>query len=265
MDILDAVYDVSSTIGLPDDNLSLVPSSISHIDILDLVAQKRNPEKLKRAVDELKRKVNPDFIMIDTHPGVNDEFLLATGLVDILLAIVRPDNQDYQGAQVTAEIAKKMKLTTYIVMNKVHHFWQKEKLMRKVNKAFNLPVAGVLPFTDKLMLTASEYIFTMKDPDSNFSREIQRIAATVFDIKPRTHLDAMHEILVYVKEGGSCDVEKIQKKLHMPFDKVNLYVDQLISEHFISKKKDKGIIEEKGANFLKRYKSINKFVKNFRL
>ena len=44
-----------------------------------------------------------DYLLIDTHPGLNEETLLSITISDVLLLILRPDRQDFQGTAVTVE------------------------------------------------------------------------------------------------------------------------------------------------------------------
>jgi MinD-like ATPase involved in chromosome partitioning or flagellar assembly len=49
-----------------------------------------------------------DTLLIDTHPGLNEETLLSIAISDILVIILRPDQQDFQGTGVTVEVARKL-------------------------------------------------------------------------------------------------------------------------------------------------------------
>ena len=61
-----------------------------------------------------------DVLMIDTHPGLNEETLLSIAISDVLVIIMRPDQQDYQGTGVTVEVARKLGVPAmYLVVNKV--------------------------------------------------------------------------------------------------------------------------------------------------
>ena len=54
---------------------------------------------LARALQQFLHQVEwgeLDYLLIDTHPGVNEETLLSIAISDALLLILRPDIQDYQ-------------------------------------------------------------------------------------------------------------------------------------------------------------------------
>ncbi len=53
---------------------------------------------------ELVRVLELDYLLIDTHPGVNEETLVSIALSDALILSLRPDNQDLQGTAVALEL-----------------------------------------------------------------------------------------------------------------------------------------------------------------
>ena len=61
-----------------------------------------------------------DYLFIDTHPGLNEETLLSITISDVLVLILRPDQQDYQGTAVTIDVARKLEVPKLLlVVNKL--------------------------------------------------------------------------------------------------------------------------------------------------
>ena len=266
-DIRDIVYDISHNLSLPDNSLFLVPSSMLKGEITEFLQKKGSSDKLAKAVTLLEEAFEPDYIFIDTHPGLNEEFLVASGVTDTLLNVVRPDNQDYQGLEVSSSVAKKLGLKNYVVLNKVHRKLNKAKLIKTVEKSFELPIAGALPLSEDIILAQSQYVFTDRYPEHEFSQEIQRIAAKVFGVKPKEHLELMQDILMDVKKG--VELEKLAHSKGVNQARCDRYLTNMLNEGFIKKEAKKGkeilSITEKGEKFLNKYKVIRKFVDNFRL
>ncbi|MFC1768312.1 AAA family ATPase [Nanoarchaeota archaeon] len=264
-DINDIVYDISSNINLAEETLFLVPSSISQGDIANLLLNKHSV-KLSKVISNLSKKYNPDFIFVDTHPGINEDMLVISGSTDILFNVVRPDNQDYQGLEVSSNISKKLGVTSFVILNKVHPKMNRNKLISNVKSAFKIPVAGALPFSDDLMLSQSQYVFSDEHPDHALSNEIRNIADRVFNIRPKKHLEIMHEILEVTSKGIS--PEKFDSKQRSS-NKYQKYTNDLIKRGFINIVTPNGKkllkTSSKGQKYLKKYKIIRKFVDNFRL
>jgi len=265
VDVTEITYDISENLGLPDESMFLVPSTVSDTSIVELLHEEENYEKIGKALTKLKEVFKPDFIMIDTHPGVNEAFLIATNFTDILLNIIRPDNQDYQGASVAAKISKKVNLKTFFILNKVHKKLRSPKLAKKVEDAFNLPVAGMVPLTEEIILAQSQFVFSDRYPEHAFSMEIQAIGAKVFNIKPKEHLELMQYLLEEIKKTGKTGMSaKVCVKNVRP-ERCKKYIEDMLKSGFLLGKDDRVIITDKGNRFLGKYKTIRKFVKNFRL
>jgi septum site-determining protein MinD len=64
--------------------------------------------KASHAARALIDRLGLDHLLIDTHPGLNDETLLSIAVSDVLLLVLRPDRQDFQGTAVTAEVARRL-------------------------------------------------------------------------------------------------------------------------------------------------------------
>ncbi|NCC26310.1 MAG: MinD/ParA family protein, partial [Deltaproteobacteria bacterium] len=90
--------DVTTIVG-PEvrGRLFLVPSSIRAGDIARVLHYGYDVNLLRDGCLELIDKLDLDFLFIDTHPGLNEETLMSVAVADVLLIILRPDQQDYQG------------------------------------------------------------------------------------------------------------------------------------------------------------------------
>jgi MinD-like ATPase involved in chromosome partitioning or flagellar assembly len=264
-DVTEIIYDISENLGLADETLFLIPSTVSEVNIVELLHQEENYEKIGLSLEKIKKMFKPDFIMVDTHPGVNQAFLVATNFTDILLNIIRPDNQDYQGAEVAAKISKKINLKTFFVLNKVHEKLRSPKLVKKIEKSFGLPVAGMVPLTEEIILAQSQYVFSDKYPNHPFSKEIQAIGSKVFGVKPKVHLELMHYLLTEINKKITIDMSELLNLKKVRFQRCKIYISNLIDSGFIVKKKSTVKITKKGQNFLDKYKTIRKFVDDFRI
>jgi MinD-like ATPase involved in chromosome partitioning or flagellar assembly len=60
-----------------------------------------------------------DVLLIDTHPGLNEETLLSIVISDILVVVMRPDKQDYEGTGITVTVARELKVPNLmLIVNK---------------------------------------------------------------------------------------------------------------------------------------------------
>ena len=119
-----------------------------------------------------------DVLMIDTHPGLNEETLLSIAISDALAVIMRPDNQDYQGTGVTIDVARKLDVQKLLlVVNKVPASFDAAEVKSSVERTYDCDVAAVLPHSDEMMTLASAGIFVLRYPDHPVTMALKQIAA----------------------------------------------------------------------------------------
>jgi MinD-like ATPase involved in chromosome partitioning or flagellar assembly len=126
---------------------------------------------------DLVKALNLDVLMVDTHPGLNEETLLSIAISDSLAIILRPDQQDYQGTGVTVEVARKLNVPRMVlVVNKVPSVFSPEDVRATVERTYNVDVAAVLPHTDEMMALASAGIFAVRYPGHPLSALLRHVA-----------------------------------------------------------------------------------------
>src|SRR5579884_4182854 len=144
-----AAHDVTATLDLAATNggkLYLVPSSIKAGEITRVLREGYEVNLLTDGFRQLIKTYRLDYLFIDTHPGLNEETLLSLLLSDLLVLILRPDQQDFQGTAVTVEVARKLKVKRLLlVVNKALPALDTVSLRQQVQAAYEAPVAGVLP------------------------------------------------------------------------------------------------------------------------
>ncbi len=175
-----AAYDVSAALHGPGGPIYLVPSSMKMSDIGRILKEGYDVRILNDGFQALIEKLQLDYLFIDTHPGVNEETLLSIAISDILVLILRPDQQDFQGTAVTVELAKKLDVPNLLlVINKALPTMNFGELRAKVEKIYDVPVAAILPLTTEVVQLASGGLISLLHPDLEVSREMKKVAAQI--------------------------------------------------------------------------------------
>ncbi|MCU0543010.1 MAG: MinD/ParA family protein [Oscillatoriaceae cyanobacterium Prado104] len=179
--ISDAAYDVTSMLKLRGKgSLYLIPSSIKAGEIARVLREGYDVGLLTDGFQELIDVLNLDYLFIDTHPGLNEETLLSITISDILLLILRPDQQDFQGTAVTVDVARKLEVPKILMtINKAPESLDFDDLKQQVENVYSIPVAGVLPHSDKMMLLASKGVFALNYPKDPLTEVVEGIAKQV--------------------------------------------------------------------------------------
>jgi len=169
--------DISISLGLPAQHLYLIPSSIKMGEITKVLKEGYDVGLLNKGFRELKEKLNLDYLIIDTHPGINEETLLSIAISDALILVLRPDKQDFQGTGVTVEIAKRLKSKNILLLvNKALSYHDPNLIKQKVENVYGCSVAGVLPLSEKIVELASGGLFVKEQPDNPWSQGIIKVA-----------------------------------------------------------------------------------------
>ncbi len=186
--ISQAAYDVSqAAIGRIEPEqarprIFLIPSSLNAGEIARILREGYDVSRLHDGINELVEELELDYLLIDTHPGVNEETLLSIAISDTFLLVLRPDQQDFQGTSVTVELARRLNVEKILVMlNKVPDSLDKSALREQVERGYGAPVIGMLPLNSEMAEVGSRGIFINRFPDHPFSKELRAVAARIMD------------------------------------------------------------------------------------
>lgn len=154
----------------------LIPSSMKTGDIARVLREGYDVGLLNDGYQRLIEKLGLDALLVDTHPGLNEETLLSIAISDVLAIVLRPDSQDYQGTAVTVEVARKLNVPNLLlVVNKTPQVFQAKMVKEQVEHTFNCEVGAVLPHSDEMMTLASEGVFALRYPDHAMTKLLDQI------------------------------------------------------------------------------------------
>ena len=177
--ITEVAIDVSDRLGGSGQGggqLFLVPSSMKAADIAKVLRHGYDVEMLNDGFRSLITGLNLDVLIIDTHPGINEETLLSITISDILLLILRPDKQDYQGTAVTVDLARRLEVPElYLMLNKVPAAALAGGLADQVATAYGADVLAILPLSEDMASNASGGLFSLTSPDHEWSQQLNRV------------------------------------------------------------------------------------------
>jgi len=178
-DIKDTAHDVTPNLGVDlKGRLFLIPSSIQPGEITRVLREGYNAQKLTLGFRKLLETLALDVLMIDTHPGLNEETLLSIVISHVLAIVMRPDKQDYEGTGITVKVARQLNVRhMMLIVNKTPPILESEAVRIKVEQTYGCEVAAVLPHSDEMMNLASEGIFALRYPDHPVTALYKQVAA----------------------------------------------------------------------------------------
>ena len=173
-----AVYDVTpEAVKQAGGAILLSPSSLNASKIAKILREGYDVGNLNDGFLGFVDALNLDFLLIDTHPGINEETLLSIAISDALVMLMRPDRQDYLGTAVAVQVAKKLDVPKMLIaVNKVPSFFDFAEVRAKVESNYGVPVGALLPLADAVLNLASQGLLCIDQPDHPISVELRQLA-----------------------------------------------------------------------------------------
>ena len=176
-----AAHDVTASL---DEGLAgrvfLIPSSSNPSDIARVMHEGYDVALLNDGVRKLISELELDALIIDTHPGLNEETLLSIAICEALAIVMRPDQQDYEGTSVAVSVARKLRVPRMVlVVNNTPAAFDFAEVKERVENAYECEVAAVLPHSDELMILSSQGIFALHYPDHPVTALYRHVAASL--------------------------------------------------------------------------------------
>jgi septum site-determining protein MinD len=163
--------------------LYLIPSSLNTGEIARILREGYDVALLNDGLQDLLKRLRLDFLFIDTHPGVNEETLLSIAISDLLVLIVRPDQQDFQGTAVAVELARKLEVPNmFLIVNKVAPGTDTDLLREQVQSMYQAEVAALLPLSNEMVRMGSGDIFCNRYPDHPLALQLKAVAERITKI-----------------------------------------------------------------------------------
>lgn len=160
--------------------LFVVPSSLQPNEIALVLRKGYDARLLHGAFRRMIVDLRLDYVLVDTHPGLNEETLLSIAMSQLVLVVLRPDRQDYQGTAVTIEVARSLGVERlYLALNKVLPALDTAELRAQVTATYKTPIAGLLHLSEEMIRLGSGALITAMRPRDPLTAQIQRIAARI--------------------------------------------------------------------------------------
>ncbi len=185
-EINQTAHDVTANLNLAAGNnplqgqIFLIPSSMKTGEIARILREGADVDRLRDGIRRLVSALNLDALLIDTHPGINEETLLSIASSDTLGVILRPDQQDYQGTHITVEVARKLRIKRMmLIVNKTPKIFNLDSVKAEVSQTYNCEVGAVLPHSDAMMNLGSAEIFVLRYPQDPITGALKELASSL--------------------------------------------------------------------------------------
>ena len=178
--IEEAACDVTDTLPAGKGRLFIIPSSMRTGEITRILQEGYDVGLLNNGFQQLIQRLQLDFLLVDTHPGVNEETLLSSAISDMLLLILRPDRQDYQGTAIMLELARQLEVPKIrLLINKAVNQQDFAALRERVESTHRTPVVGVIPLAEEIAVLGSTGLFCLLHPEHVMTTTLNQVVQEI--------------------------------------------------------------------------------------
>lgn len=177
-----AAISMNERLGLKKGELYFSPASVNVSEMLRTLRTGFEIESFSTAISKLQKYLQLDYLLIDTHPGIENDTILAMGVCDHLLLVSRIDQQDVFGTGVMVEISNTLGKPAHLIVNMVPTGLKSSsaaKLAKEIGAHFNVQVASWLPFSEDVQGSLSKSVFILTNPKHPFVSRFQELAKQV--------------------------------------------------------------------------------------
>lgn len=180
-------YNVTSALRKPvPGEVWLIPASTQPGQIAQLISQGYDADQLQQIFSRLMTDLGLDKLLIDTHPGINEEALLAINNAHHLLVVLRPDTLDYEGTGLLVQVARKLNSSNVMLVANQAPADNVAAIQQQLENTFETPVAAVIPYDGQVQEFDGVGAFVLEQPEHAVTQAIRGI------LKPLTKAPVEH-------------------------------------------------------------------------
>jgi MinD-like ATPase involved in chromosome partitioning or flagellar assembly len=177
--VREAVIDLTEKLHLENGCLLFCPAGYRLEEILRMVDASFDIQRFRNVLDDLAAEFGLDYLLIDSHPGIEKDTILSMALCDVVVLISRVDQQDMFGSGVMREVASQLNKPVVLILNMLpNSVGDKEavKIGERMAQLFKLEVLTALPFNSDVFENLSRSVFVLERPRDPLAKRFTELA-----------------------------------------------------------------------------------------
>lgn len=173
---------MSEKMPLNGGELYYSPASVKVSEIMRTLKTGFELDMFENTIKRVQEKYGLHYLLIDTHPGIQHDTLLALGVCDHQLIISRVDQQDIFGTGVLIEIASTLEKPVHLVMNMIPPRVRESEVLkfaRIMSAHFTVDMSGWVPFSEEIIGSLSRSVLMLKSSKNGITTRFRQIAESV--------------------------------------------------------------------------------------
>ena len=179
----DLVLDISERFGIKVGGLFFVPASSDADDIVKTIEDGYEVSLFSRCVREMADDFDLDYVLLDTHSGIDEDVILSMAVSDIIVEVVRVDEQSLTGAYASLQVIRKIGKRIYLLANMVPKDAE-DAVENVLEERLKANVLGMIPFLDDVWAAKDEGILVVGRPSHRFSIIMKELAEKLLEREP---------------------------------------------------------------------------------
>ncbi len=158
------------------------PASVKVSEIMRTLKTGFELDMFEGAIRRIQEKYGLHYLLIDTHPGIQHDTLLALGVCDHQLIVSRIDQQDIFGTGVLIEISSTLDKPVHLVLNMIPPRVKEAEVLkfaRNLSSHFAVDMSGWLPFSEDIIGSLSRSVLVLKGPKNATTNKFRQLAESV--------------------------------------------------------------------------------------
>src|SRR6266851_2693797 len=175
----DVIIDLTPRFPKLKGGLYFCPASNKVEDMLRLLKAGLEVSLFQDTLQKVGEQCNLDYIIVDTHPGVENDTVLAMGCCDALVLVSRVDQQDLFGTAVMVLLAETFEKPTYLALNMIPpgvKIKDAIKVGKELADLFRSKFLEAFEFQIDVINNLSRSVFVLDHPTSTFARKVGEAA-----------------------------------------------------------------------------------------
>jgi len=186
--VSDAVLDLTPRLGIESGCLLFCPAGHRLEEILKMVDTGFNLSRFKSVLNTLATEYQLDYLLIDSHPGIEKDTIVSMAVCDVVVLLSRVDHQDMFGSGVMNEVASQLRKPVVLILNMIPSSVgdkESKKIGEKIAGLFNLQVLTALPFNSDVFENLSRGVFVLEHQKDPLTKRFTELAENMIGVIDR--------------------------------------------------------------------------------
>jgi MinD-like ATPase involved in chromosome partitioning or flagellar assembly len=169
------IYPVTLNTGK---HVYIIPAYPGIDDIAKILRKGYADNLLANGFEDLIDKLKLDLLLVDLYSGLQEETLLMINISDVLLIVLRPNQQDYQESSVIVEVTRHFDVApeVMLVLNELPPEIDFSVVKSELMQAYNSREVFALPHSQKMAMLSSHEMFVSRYPADPMTTMLTAIA-----------------------------------------------------------------------------------------